>query len=450
VDTPSTRYADNDGVSIAYQVLGDGPIDLAVVMGSWWHLEFQWTDPATERFLRRLASFSRLILFDKRGTGMSDRVAADARPDLDQRMDDLRCVLDAVGSSRCALFGDSEGGPMCALFAATNPHRVSHLVLYGSFARFLRAPDHPQGVDPSLFEAFVEATVNEWGTAGPMVMELFAPSLRDDERAAAWMGAMNRHAVSPGAMRTLMGMMAEIDVRGILPSVSVPTLVLHRDGDRVCGVENARYLARVIPGARYVELVGDDHSFFAGDSEPILGEVEEFVTGGRSLPEIERVLVTVVFTDIVASTERAGSLGDAAWRELLDRHDAMVRRELVRHRGREVKHTGDGFLLAFDGPGRAVKCAAAVREGAKAIGLEIRAGVHTGECELRDDDLGGIAVHIAARVVGLAAADEILVSSTVRDLTAGAGLDFDDRGEHELKGLSGRWRIFALAGPIAS
>jgi class 3 adenylate cyclase len=446
VHARATHYVDNDGVSIAYQVVGDGPIDLALVIGSWWHLEFQWTDPGMERFLERLASFSRLILFDKRGTGLSDRVSDDALPDLELRMDDLRAVLDAVGSERCALVGESEGGPLAVLFAATYPARVSHLVLYGSYARLLSAPDYPAGVDPSVIDAFIEATVSQWGTAGPMVMELFAPSLGEDAAFAEWLGAMNRHSVSPGAMRTLMQMMAAIDVRSVLPAVAVPTLVVHREGDRVCTVENGRYLASAIPDARYVELPGDDHTFSVGDSDSILGEVEEFITGSRSIVEEERLLLTVVFTDIVDSTSQAARLGDSAWRGLLDRHDAMVRRELERHRGREVKHTGDGFLLVFDGPARAVRCAAAIRDGARAIGIAVRAGVHTGECEIRGDDVGGIAVHIAARVSALADADEVLVSSTVRDLTAGSALTFEDRGEHDLRGVPGPWRIHALRG----
>ncbi len=442
---PSTQYVDNDGVSIAYQVVGDGPIDIALVIGSWWHVEFQWSAPANERFLRRLASFGRVILFDKRGTGLSDRVPAGQLPTLEQRMDDLRAVLDAVGSERCALLGDSEGGPMSLLFAATYPHRTSRLVLFGSYARLLSAPDYPDGLDPELFDGFIETAVAGWGTAGPMVMDLFAPSLRDDPAAIEWFGAMNRYAVSPGAMRTLMHMMGEIDVRGVLSAVTVPTLVVHRTGDRVCSIGNGRYLADHIPGAQLVELPGDDHAFFAGDVDAVVSTIGEFVTGAPVSAEIERILTTVVFTDIVGSTEHAARLGDLEWRGMLDRHDAAVRQEVLRHRGREVKHTGDGFLLAFDGPARAVKCATAIAAAARRIGIEVRAGVHTGECEVRGDDLGGIAVHIGARIGALASAGEILTTGTVRDLTAGSGLVFEHRGDPELRGIPGRWPLYAVA-----
>ena len=443
---PETRYVDNDGVSIAYQVVGEGPIDLAVVMGSWWHLEFQWTDPATERFLRRLASFSRLILFDKRGTGLSDRVPDHALPTLEERMDDLRAVLDVVGSERCAVFGESEGGPMAVLFAATYPARTSHLVLYGSYPRLLAADDFPEGHPPELVDAFTEAAVSTWGQPDPDMVRLFSPTTAPDSSEAEWMAAMNRHAVSPGAMRTLMRMMSEIDVRNALPAVSAPTLVLHRRGDRVCPVAAGRHLAEHIPGARYVELPGDDHSFSQGDSDVLLSEIEEHLTGVRPVAEPDRVLATVLFTDIVGSTEQAARLGDRAWRQLLDRHDAIVRAELVRHRGREVKHTGDGFLAAFDGPARAARCATAIKEAAARLGIGVRAGLHAGECEIRGDDLGGIAVHIGARVGSLAGPGEVLASSTVRDLTAGSGITFDDRGEHELKGVPGPWRLFAVTG----
>jgi pimeloyl-ACP methyl ester carboxylesterase len=316
VRAPETRYVDNGGVSIAYQVLGDGPIDLAVVMGSWWHLDFQWTDPATERWLRRLAGFTRLILFDKRGTGLSDRVPDHALPTLEERMDDLRAVLDAVGSDRCAVFGESEGGPMAVLFAATYPERTSHLVLYGSYPRLLADDDYPAGFPREAVEAFVDAAVATWGRADAGVLRLFAPDLPADAAEAEWIAAMNRQAVSPGAMRTLMRMMMEIDVRPALPTVSAPTLVLHRVGDQVCPVAGGRYLAERIPGARYVELAGNYHPFALGDSEAILGEIEEFLTGVRPAVEPERVLATVLFTDIVGSTEHAARIGDRAWREL--------------------------------------------------------------------------------------------------------------------------------------
>ena len=441
---PRTRYVDNDGVSIAYQVVGDGPLDLVVIMGSWWHLEFQWTDPSTDRFLRRLAGFARVILYDKRGTGLSDRVHEADLPSLEERMDDLRAVLDAVGSERCALFGDSEGGPMAILYAATYPERTSHLLLYGSYARMAAAPDYPAGTPQAILDTFIEGAAATWGEPDPAMLRLFAPSLPPDAPEVEWLAAMSRHAVSPRGMRTLMRMMMETDVRGALAAVSTPTLVLHRGGDRVCPAAGGRYLAEHIPGARYVELPGDDHAFALGDTEPLLAEIEEFLTGVRPEAEPDRVLATILFTDIVGSTERAARLGDRAWRDLLDRHDAAVRAELVRHRGREVKQTGDGFLAAFDGPARAARCAAAIREAAHRIGIQIRAGVHTGECEVRGDDLGGIAVHIAARVGSLAGAGEVLVSSTVRDLTAGSGIDFDDRGEHELRGVPGLWRLFAV------
>lgn len=441
---PETSYVQNDGVSIAYQVLGEGPIDLVLIMGSWWHLDFQWTDPGTAAFLRRLASFSRLILFDKRGTGLSDRVPEDALPPLEDRMDDLRAVLDAVGSTRCALLGESEGGPMAILFAGTYPDRTSHLVLYGTYARMLADDDYPAGVPREVIEAFTEAMVTSWGRAGSGLVSVFSPSMPPDAPEAEWIAAMDRHAVSPGAMRTFMRMMMENDVRSALPAVSAPTLVLHREGDRACPVAGGRYVAEHIAGARFVELPGDDHPFSLGDTEALLGEIEEFLTGTRPLAEPERVLATILFTDIVGSTERASTLGDRRWRELLDRHDEIVRREIARHRGREVKHTGDGFLAAFDGPARAVRCGLAIRDATAPFGIELRAGVHTGECEVRGDDLGGIAVHIGARVGDAADAGEVLVSGTVRDLTAGSGITYQDREERELKGLPGRWRLSAV------
>ena len=437
---PKTQYAKSGDLHIAYQVMGTGPLDLVFVPGFVSHLEYQWEHPESARFLERLSSFSRLIRFDKRGTGLSDRVGG--IPTLEQRMDDVRAVMDAVGSERAALFGVSEGGPMSLLFAATYPERTSALVLYGSYARRAWAPDHPFGRTGEEMGRIIETMEREWG--GPVGVEIWVPSMAGDERFRHWWANYLRLAGSPGTAVSVMRMNMEIDVRHVLPAVRVPTLVIHRTGDRLTRVEQGRYLAERIPAARLAELPGDDHVPFF-NSDQIIDEVEEFLTGTRHATEADRVLATVLFTDIVGSTERAAALGDRKWRELVEGYYLLARRELTRFRGREVDTAGDGFFASFDGPARAVRCAEAIAAGVRSLGIEIRAGLHTGECEVIGDKVGGIAVHIGARVASLARAGEVLVSSTVKDLVAGSGISFEDRGTQTLKGVPGEWRLFAVA-----
>ncbi|MGN6665174.1 MAG: adenylate/guanylate cyclase domain-containing protein [Solirubrobacterales bacterium] len=436
-----TRYADSDGVKIAYQVHGEGPLDLVFVPGFVSHLELLWEEPSVARFFRRLSSFARLIMFDKREQGLSDR--AGRPPTLEDSMDDLQAVLAATGAERPALFGISEGGPMSILFAATHPERVSSLVLYGTYARVAKAPDFPQGVTEDAFDDWRDRVHREWG--GPAGIELWAPGAEGDAAFERWWSRLLRHGTSPSGATGLLDLYREIDVRPALPAIDVPVLVVHRAGDRLVPVFHGRYLAEKIPSARYVELEGDDHLWVFGDQDAILDEVEEFLVGSRGAAEAERALATVLFTDIVGSTERAAQLGDRRWRQLLERHDAVVRRQLALHRGREVKTMGDGFLATFDGPARAIRCAAALREEVASLGVEVRAGIHTGEVELIGDDVGGMAVNIGARIGDLAGAGEVLVSSTVRELVVGSGLEFADRGVKRLKGAPGEWRLFAAS-----
>jgi pimeloyl-ACP methyl ester carboxylesterase len=393
---PVTRYARSGEVNIAYQVVGEGPLDLVFVSGWVSNLDLMWEEPSFARFLRRLASFSRLILFDKRGTGLSDRVPDDDLPTLEARMDDVRAVLDAVGAERAALLGHSEGGPMCLLFAATYPERTVALVLIGTYARRLVGDGYPFGAAPQAYEAFLQEIADGWG--GPVGLEGRAPSLVEDGRFRTWWSDYLRMSASPGAALALTRMNGDIDVRPALETIAVPTLVVHRTGDRSLPVEGARYLADRIRGARLAELPGDDHLPFVGDQDAILDEIEEFLTGVRRGVETDRVLATVLFTDIVGSTDRAVQLGDRAWRDLLDSHHLAVRRELDRWRGTEVDTVGDGFLATFDGPARAIRCACAIRDSVRRLGLEVRAGLHTGECEVQGDTVAGIAVHIGARV----------------------------------------------------
>jgi class 3 adenylate cyclase len=441
---PETRYTRSGDVNIAYQVVGDGPIDLVYVLGWVSHVDLIWEEPLSARFLERLASFSRLILFDKRGTGLSDRVPDADLPTLEQRMDDVRAVMDAAGVERAALLGLSEGVPMCLLFAATHPERTAALVLMGGYARRLWAEDYPFGAAREDYDAFLEDIHESWG--GPVGLEVRAPSLAGDSVFRAWWATYLRMSASPGAALALTRMNGEIDVRRVLPTISVPTLVIHRTGDRSLPVEGSRYLAERIRGAKLAELPGDDHLPWIGDQDDILDEIEEFLTGVRRGPAPDRVLATILFTDVVGSTERAAALGDRGWRELLARHHALVRRELERWRGTEVDTAGDGFLATFDGPARAIRCACAARDAMRELGLEIRAGLHTGECEVLGLSVAGIAVHIGARVAALAGGGEVLVSSTVRDLVAGSGISFEERGEHELKGVPEKWRIYAVSG----
>jgi class 3 adenylate cyclase/pimeloyl-ACP methyl ester carboxylesterase len=437
-----TRYTrSSDGVSIAYQVHGEGPLDLVWVPGFVSHVELLWEQPSVARFMRRLASFSRLIIFDKRGQGLSDRPGAPAT--LEDSMGDLRAVLDAVGSERPALLGVSEGGPMSMLFAATYPDRLSSLVLYGTYARMVSSEDFDLGIPGGALDRWMERMQSDWG--GPVGITVWAPSAVGDTEFEEWWARLLRQGTSPAGATALMELYRDIDVRTVLPSIDVPTLVLHRADDRIVLARQGRYLAESIPKARYVELPGPDHLGFVGDQELLLDEIEDFLVGSRGAREPERALTTILFTDIVRSTERAAELGDRRWRDLLERHDAIVRRQLALHEGREVKTLGDGFLATFDGPARAIRCATSIREELRSIGIDVRVGIHTGEVELLDRDVSGMAVNIGARIGARADAGEVLVSSTVRELVVGSGIEFEERGEHSLKGAPGEWRLFAVA-----
>jgi class 3 adenylate cyclase/dienelactone hydrolase len=432
MDIPETRYAKSGDVRIAYQVVGNGELDLVWVPGFVSNVELAWEDPYAMRFFSRLASFSRLIRFDKRGTGLSDRDAG--VPSLEERMDDVRAVMDAVGSQRAALFGVSEGGSMSLLFAATYPERTRALVFYGAYAQYPRSRLES--------EDFIDVIDRAWGTGE--TLRFFARLAASDANRVRAFGRFERLGATPSAAIALQRMNEEIDVRHVLPTIRVPTLVLHRVGDERVKVEFGRYIAEHILGAKFVELPGIDHSLFLAElGDRIADEIEEFLTGSRGAVEGDRVLATVMFTDIVDSTRRAAELGDRDWRLLRDRHDDAIRQELARFRGHEVKTLGDGFLATFDGPARAVRCASAIIDRVRPLGMNVRSGLHTGEIEMQRDDVGGIAVHIAARVVGLAGAGEVLVSSTVRDLVAGSGLRFHDRGSHIAKGLPEPLRLFA-------
>ena len=443
---PQTRYAQApDGVSIAYQVLGDGPRDLVWVPGWVSHLEAAWEEPTLARFFERLASFSRLILFDKRGTGMSDRGSVSELPTLETRMSDVLAVCDAVGSDRAALLGVSEGAPMCALFAATYPGRTTAIILFGGYARRLEAPDYPIGSSLEAREAFHEEIARDWG--GPVGLDIRAPSRIHDERFRANWARYLRMGASPAAVLALTRMNAEIDVRPILGSIRVPTLVVHRSGDRTIPVEAGRYLAEHIPKASLVEVPGDDHLPWIGDPDRVLGEIEEFLTGVRHQAEPDRVLATVLFTDIVGSTKRAAELGDKAWGELLHAHHAVVREQLARYGGHEMGTAGDGFLATFDGPARAARCGLAIASAVRQLGLEIRAGLHTGEVEQTPDGgIRGLAVHIGARIGALAKPGEVLASRTVKDLVVGSGLVFEDRGAATLRGVPDEWQLYTVSG----
>jgi pimeloyl-ACP methyl ester carboxylesterase len=432
------RYAKSGDVNIAYQVTGDGPFDLVLVPGFFSHLEFDWEHPASAHVGERLGSFARLICFDKRGTGLSDRGVG--LPDFETRMDDVRAVMDAAGSESAALFGYSEGGPMCVLFAATYPERVRALVLYGSYAKRSHPDDdYPWAPTQEERERYARELEETWGEN--MDMPRVWPSA--DAAATAWFQRRGRASVSPAGARDLILMNSKADVRELLGSVQCPTLVLHRTGDRDSRVEEGRYLAERIPGARFVELSGDDHVPWS-DPDQILDEVEEFLTGVRATVAIDRVLATVLFTDLVGSTEKVRTLGDASWGELLEAHDAAVRRELARFLGEEIDTTGDGFLALFDGPARAIRCGLAIRDALRHLELEVRAGVHTGEVERpAGEKPRGIAVHVGARIMALGNAGDVLVSSTTHDLVAGSGLEFEDRGEHMLKGIEGPRRLYA-------
>jgi class 3 adenylate cyclase/dienelactone hydrolase len=439
LELPTTRYARSGDISVAYQTMGHGAIDLIVILGVVSHVEFMHEIPGWTDFLRRLAAFARVVTFDKRGQGLSDRMPG--VPLLEERMDDVNAIMEAIGSKRAVLVGISEGAPMSALFAATYPERVSHLVLWSGFARFTNTSDF------SLMfpEEAIFRMVKHYGT-GAFIKALM-PSRAKDPVLISQFAKLERLSASPGAFRALLQQNALIDVRPILANVRVPTLVLHCSKDRLAPVENGRYLASKIPGAKYLEYEDGAHAFLEGDVPKLCGEIEEFVTGkrGSELPDLERVLATVLFTDIVDSTNLAVQMGDHSWHSLLDEHDRMARRMIEKYRGRLVKTTGDGILAMFDGPGRAIRCALDFETAATQIGLPSRAGLHAGEVEIRGRDIGGIAVHAAARVMALSHPGEVLVSRVVMDLVAGAGLGFAHRGAHKLKGLPGRWDLFAAS-----
>jgi pimeloyl-ACP methyl ester carboxylesterase/class 3 adenylate cyclase len=445
---PETKYARSGGVNIAYQVVGEGPFDLVFVPGYVTHLELAWELPTFGPWLEEIASFSRLIKFDKRGTGMSDPVTG--APTLETRMDDVRAVMDAVGSRRAALFGLSEGASMSALFAATYPERTAGLVLRSALARTLWAPDYPWGRTEDEYEREIERELRIHGPREQALATVRSLGRFDDAEAEAFLDYL-RHGASPGMLEALLRMNKDIDIRDVLPAVRVPTLVLHGAEDEIVPAEAARYLASRIPGARFVELPGVGH-LALGSADRIGFETNRFLTdvwesGGWEQTEPDRMLATVLFTDIVDATQKALELGDRAWRELLERHHVMVRRELARFRGREIDTVGDGFFATFDGPARAIRCACAITDRIGELGIGVRAGLHTGECEVADGKVAGIAVHTGARVATKASADEVVVSSTVKDLVAGSGIEFEDRGVHELKGIPGDWRLFSVECP---
>jgi class 3 adenylate cyclase len=431
VSSPPTHYARSGDASIAYQVLGDGPCDLMVINGPASHLELMWEEPGTARTFRRMAKFARLIMFDRRGTGLSDPVTELLT--LEQQVDDAQAVLTELGSERLALIGGSDLG-LSAMFAATYPDQVEGLVLSGV------AADGKDMVGGSAKGPMLDAIESSWGDG--TLVSLYAPSQVGNKQFVEWWGRMQRSALSPGMARKLMEMTARTNLRAVLPTIRVPTLVTHATGDRLVSVEHGREVASLIPGARFIEYPGGDA--YAWHDPPGMSDIEEFLTGRRSAPASDRVLATVLFTDIVGSTEQLSKVGDKHWRSQLEDHDRIVRAGLRRWRGNEIKSNGDGFLATFDGPARAVSCAAEIVDGVASLGLNVRAGLHTGECELRDDDVAGIAVHIAARVMHEAGPSEVLTSSTVKELVAGSGLRFADRGTHALRGVEDEWRLYAL------
>jgi class 3 adenylate cyclase len=438
---PETRYARSGDIGIAHQVVGEGEMDLVVALPFLSHLDLLWESPAIAHFIRRLGSFARVILFDRRGVGLSDPVAGAAT--LEERMDDVRAVMDAAGSERAALLGMSEGATMCMLFAATYPQRTSALVLWGAMARSTAAEGYPWAPPKeALREANEELIAPLWGQGA--TIDIFSPSLAEDPRAREFQARFERQAASPMRVQQLVEMFLDTDVRDALPLIQAQTLVMHRTGDRVVNRRAARWLAEQIEGSAYVEFEGADHFPWVGDSAAPLESIEEFLTGVRPGPAPERVLATVLFTDIVDSTRTATEMGDRRWRDLLEEHQKVVRGHLERYGGREVKTTGDGFLAIFDGPTRAVECARAVGDDMPALGIRVRAGLHTGEVELIGDDVGGIAVHVAARVAALADGGEVLVSRTVHDLAAGSGIAFEPRGRHALKGVADEWELYEV------
>ncbi|HUO74868.1 MAG TPA: adenylate/guanylate cyclase domain-containing protein [Solirubrobacteraceae bacterium] len=439
---PETRFTKAGDLSIAYQVVGDGDVDVILVPQWLSNIEQYWEHPAAAYFLRRIAAFSRLIMFDKRGTGLSD--PAPGTQTLEERMDDVLAVMDAAGSERAVLLGPSEGGPMAALFAATYPERCVSLILYGACARWLQAPDYPQGRPPELVKAGGQIWIDGWGSGKSLAV--LAPSLARDGNFRQWWGKFERHSVRPGMVGPIFETINQIDVRAVLPAIRLPALIVHRRGDRLVDVANGRYLAANIPGARYVELDGEDHIYFAGDQDALLDEIEEFVTGSRGMHDPDHILATVMFTDIVRSTEHAARLGDRRWHDLMADHDQLMARQIAVYRGRTIRSTGDGVFAAFDGPARAIRCALAAVQAAHALDVDIRAGLHTGECQLAGNDLAGVTVHIGARIADLAEPSQVLVSGTVRDLVVGSNIAFQYRGVESLQGVPGEWRLFTVNG----
>ena len=437
---PKTRYARSGDVAIAYQVVGEGPHDLVLAPGFISHVELSWEQPSLRRFLLRLASFSRLVIFDKRGTGLSDPVAS--APTLEERADDLRAVMDAAGMERAALLGFSEGGTMALMFAASHPERTSALVLCGTWARLGWAEDYPDGVEERLLKGLT-ALVDRWGSG--VGLSAWAPSRKDDAQLRMWWGQLQRSSASPAMARTLFASYPDLDARCLLPSIQAPTLVLHRRDDRMVPLALGRYLAEHLPHASLVELQGEDHLFFVGDTDALLDETELFLTGVKPPQTRDRLVTTILFTDVVGSTALAAELGDRRWRELLEGFTDTVRREVRQGGGRLVDFSGDGALAVFDGPARAIRCGESLHQAVSPLGLELRVGVHTGEVEqLAGGDVGGLAVHLAARIMSQAGAGEVLVSSTVRDLVVGSGLTFVPRGTYSLKGIPGEWSLLAL------
>jgi pimeloyl-ACP methyl ester carboxylesterase len=438
---PETQYVQTAGVSIAFQVVGDGPVDLVLVPGFLSNVEVFWEEPRVARFLQKLASFSRLIIFDKRGTGLSDRVTDAAT--LEERMDDVRAVLDKIGSERAALFGYSEGGSMCALFAATYPERTAALIMCGSFARRTFTEDYRCAPTVQEMRTSIDDMLARWGE--PVGIEVRAPSVAQDPAVRQWYAKFLRMSASPAAAHALAIANLDIDIRNLLSSIRTPTLILHASGDQLISSEAGKFLAGNIPGAQFVEIRSTDHIPFFDGAEECLARIQKFVTGATPLPEFDSRVCTIMFTDIVGSTDRAVEIGDRRYQDLLESHHARIRSELRLYRGQEINTTGDGFVASFDGPARAIQCGLAITRAVKEIGLNVRVGLHTGECEVRSGELSGIALNIAARVAALAAPARVLVSQTVRDLVAGSGLKFNDGGVHSLKGLPEQWRLFEVS-----